>query len=234
MPGGYRDRHGRSGHDRHRDRADDRGYGDVERARDEVRSWSGDEPAERRRDDQRRDREREWREWENVEFPSGPPPNREREWSSRDREWREYDRDDDRLRRARYQPIHATRRFDSIEDRYWSPYESGGEPLATSHAYETRRSTGPWGRGPKGYQRSDERINEDVCDRLTYSVVDASDIEVKVSDGEVTLSGTVPNRWHKRQAENLADVPGVRDVHNQLRVDAAAKAMELATSRTIP
>jgi osmotically-inducible protein OsmY len=77
------------------------------------------------------------------------------------------------------------------------------------------------GRGPKGYSRSDDRIREDVCDRLSVDDdVDASEIEVKVQGAEVTLEGSVPTRAMKHQAENLADeVLGVKDVHNKLRVD---------------
>jgi osmotically-inducible protein OsmY len=76
------------------------------------------------------------------------------------------------------------------------------------------------GRGPKGYQRADERIREDVCERLTHhSDVDASEIEIKVSNGEVTLTGSVDDRNAKRVAEEIAEqVSGVRDVHNQIRV----------------
>jgi osmotically-inducible protein OsmY len=78
------------------------------------------------------------------------------------------------------------------------------------------------GMGPKGYKRSDERISEDVSDRLMeHPDLDASDIEVKVSKGEVTLSGTVESRWAKRLAEDLAESSsGVREVMNQLRVGA--------------
>lgn len=76
------------------------------------------------------------------------------------------------------------------------------------------------GRGPKGYTRSDERIREDVSDRLSADDdVDASEIEVRVQGGEVTLSGSVQTRSMKHHAENLADdVLGVKDVHNNLRV----------------
>lgn len=76
------------------------------------------------------------------------------------------------------------------------------------------------GRGPKNYRRSDEAIREDVCERLTMDHdVDASDIEVQVSDGVVTLEGTVARRHEKRLAEDVADlVRGVRDVENRLRV----------------
>jgi osmotically-inducible protein OsmY len=76
------------------------------------------------------------------------------------------------------------------------------------------------GRGPKGYTRSDERIREDVCDRLTDDpLIDASEVEVSVSNCEVTLSGMVNRRDDKRRAEDLAEsVSGVRHVQNNLRV----------------
>jgi hypothetical protein len=76
------------------------------------------------------------------------------------------------------------------------------------------------GRGPKGYQRSDQRIREDVCDRLTDDAhIDASDIEVTVADGEVTLSGTLRSRNAKRRSAYIAEqVRGVKDVHNLIRV----------------
>jgi osmotically-inducible protein OsmY len=79
---------------------------------------------------------------------------------------------------------------------------------------------GHYGRGPKGYTRSDDRIREDVSDRLTDDWrVDASNVEVSVSNGEVTLAGTVDSREQKRRAEDCAEnVSGVRNVQNNLRV----------------
>lgn len=76
------------------------------------------------------------------------------------------------------------------------------------------------GRGPKNYQRSDERIMEEVCERLTDADdVDASNIEVSVSGGTVMLSGAVNDRFAKRRAEDIAEmVPGVKDVQNTIRV----------------
>lgn len=73
---------------------------------------------------------------------------------------------------------------------------------------------------PKGYQRSDERIREDLCERLTYSGrLDVHDVEVSVSNCVVTLSGTVPDRQQKYRIEDMAeDIFGVKDVQNQLRV----------------
>jgi len=76
------------------------------------------------------------------------------------------------------------------------------------------------GRGPRNYTRSDDRIRDDVNDRLTDDPhIDASDIEVSVSNREVTLSGHVNNRFEKRHAEDLAEsVSGVTHVQNNLRV----------------
>jgi len=77
-----------------------------------------------------------------------------------------------------------------------------------------------FGRGPKGYRRSSERIREEVSDRLmTHPDIDASDIEVRVENGIVTLMGTVEDRHEKRLAEYIAeDAIGVDDVDNQLKV----------------
>jgi hypothetical protein len=78
----------------------------------------------------------------------------------------------------------------------------------------------PMGRGPKGYQRSDDRIREDICERLMASPYDASDVEITVSQGEVTLVGTVHSRADKWGIEDVADsVLGVQDVHNQIRLN---------------
>lgn len=76
------------------------------------------------------------------------------------------------------------------------------------------------GRGPRNYRRSDERVREDVNERLTADPrVDAWDIDVRVQNGEVTLSGIVADRHTRRLAEEIVeDLPGVRDVKNDLRV----------------
>lgn len=77
------------------------------------------------------------------------------------------------------------------------------------------------GKGPKGYTRSDDRIREDVHDRLSDDpYVDASDIEVKVENCEVVLTGNVSDRDQKRRAEDVVEsVSGVRHVENRLRVN---------------
>jgi hypothetical protein len=76
------------------------------------------------------------------------------------------------------------------------------------------------GRGPRNYVRSDDRIRDDINERLTQDrFVDASDIDVVVKRGEVTLTGAVDSRLARRRAEDIADaVLGVTHVQNNLRV----------------
>jgi osmotically-inducible protein OsmY len=94
------------------------------------------------------------------------------------------------------------------------------------------------GQGPRGYQRSDDRIREDVCDRLTDDPwVDASEVEVTVRGGEVTLSGSVRDRNDKRRTEDMIEgISGVREVHNNLRVTSGVDTgtRPQATTGTTP
>lgn len=116
-------------------------------------------------------------------------------------------------------------------DRYYEPRSGWGDPSAwgSERTPETVDRSGPHaGRGPRGYQRSDERIREDVCDRLCeHGYVDASQIDVSVQNGEVTLTGVVSERQEKRMAEDAVErVTGVREVHNQLRVTPGGSGQE--------
>lgn len=106
-------------------------------------------------------------------------------------------------------------------------FERAGDEVASWFGDEDaarRRQMDHRGRGPSDYTRSDERIREDVNDCLTHDWrIDASDIKVSVSQGEVTLDGHVVNREAKRRAEDVADdVSGVRHVQNNLRVEPTA------------
>lgn len=116
----------------------------------------------------------------------------------------------------RYLPYSPYRRNDYDRDYYDRDYY--GYPRANPYSTSTYgRYTGV---GPRGYQRSDERIAEDVNDRLTWhGDIDATNIQVKAEEGVVTLTGEVNSRREKRMAEDTAEsVPGVWDVDNQLRV----------------
>ncbi|WP_413291528.1 BON domain-containing protein [Bdellovibrio sp. HCB337] len=88
-----------------------------------------------------------------------------------------------------------------------------------------------FGRGPKGFKRSDDRIKEEISELLTrHPEVDASEVEIEVKDGEVTLTGTVIERRMKHLAEDAVErAMGVRDIINNLRVrreEARAESRE--------
>lgn len=109
-------------------------------------------------------------------------------------------------------PVGRERRRMSWRAEGAQDYPGGNleEQLAASHR----------GKGPKGYRPTDERLRERVCERLTDDpFVDATDIEVSVANGEVTLSGSVETRHMRFAVEDLiADTPGVSAVHNSIQV----------------
>lgn len=128
------------------------------------------------------------------------------------RDENEYDYDRDRYGTGR-------------EDRGWWDRASDevaswfGDEDATRRRRMDQQREEYRGRGPKNYRRSDERIKEDINDRLSEGYLDASDIEVTVASTEVTLTGTVNSRADKRRAEAVAEsVTGVTNVENRLRV----------------
>lgn len=67
---------------------------------------------------------------------------------------------------------------------------------------------------------SDQMIFEAVCDSLTDNpFVDATGIEVAVSQGVVYLRGYIANRNQKREAQEAIEfLEGVRDVMNELKI----------------
>lgn len=102
-----------------------------------------------------------------------------------------------------------------------SGHGSGGDSMDVQQGRQSHR-----GKGPRNYSRSDERITEDINERLMLDDdVDATHINVSVSNGEVTLEGTVEQRWMKHRIEDLAErCPGVKDVENRIRVKRANEA----------
>jgi osmotically-inducible protein OsmY len=120
-----------------------------------------------------------------------------------------------------YDLDHTGRRRFSNDDRDF--FDKAADEVQSwfgDEAAHQRRELDHRGKGPRGYQRSDERIADDVHQRLFDDhLLDASDIEVTVSAREITLNGTVDSREAKRHAENCADaVSGVEHVQNNLRV----------------
>ncbi|MBL0938119.1 MAG: BON domain-containing protein [Gemmatimonadaceae bacterium] len=106
--------------------------------------------------------------------------------------------------------------------------EGNGYSNGYSSGSSSSESQNYSGRGPKGWKRSDERIQEELSEQLErHWSLDASEIEVKVKDGEVTLTGTTSDRQMKRLAEDIADeISGVREVQNQIRVQRADGARD--------
>jgi osmotically-inducible protein OsmY len=108
----------------------------------------------------------------------------------------------------------------------------GGGSLTKFGVYSSDDTAPPkqlahFGKGPKGYQRTDTRIEEEVCERLTRDPhVDASEIEISVRDGEVTLSGSVSDRQQKYRAEDIVEhVLGVKETHSRIRVQRSGRSI---------
>ncbi|MBX5459883.1 MAG: BON domain-containing protein [Steroidobacteraceae bacterium] len=126
------------------------------------------------------------------------------------------------------------------EPRGWAEPRGGwGESGGWSEPRESHGEERPgffrrlFNRGPKGYQRSDERIREDISEQLMLtSDVDSSDVSVTVVSGKVTLEGTVPSRYMKHRIEDIADAcPGVQDIDNRIRVATGGTLAQAAASQ---
>jgi osmotically-inducible protein OsmY len=179
------------------------------------------------------------------------------EWRDNDRPW-DRPRDDrygSDASRA-YPTGYAAPDYEGLDPRRGLPERLGGVPYrqrgfgdTSRYANADRSSTTSWnspshgighdalrpnytGRGPRGYQRTDDRIREDVCDWLTDDPrIDASDVEVQVMRGEVTLAGSVRSRDEKRFAEDVVErITGVREVNNGLKVRPADDVIGTARS----
>ncbi|TCJ14448.1 BON domain-containing protein [Flaviaesturariibacter flavus] len=105
--------------------------------------------------------------------------------------------------------------FHPDEGQHRNPYFGVQQPAFAHHPGGFR------GRGPRDYHRSEERIREDVCDRLTDDDwLDASHVQVQVQGNEVILSGEVNSREEKRRAEDVVEsISGVQHVENRIRVN---------------
>ncbi|MCI0605492.1 BON domain-containing protein [bacterium] len=98
---------------------------------------------------------------------------------------------------------------------YWGqPYEG-----VAQQSQPVRFASRAFGRPPRNYKRSDELIRDEICKRLAMTPdLDATDLEVVVRDGEVTLRGTVDDRFAKRLVEDITECTfGVRDLLNEIR-----------------
>lgn len=121
-----------------------------------------------------------------------------------------------------YGTTRAPEPFDrsSYRDEYGRYGERYGEERSRFPGGAHALARGYRGRGPRNYVRSDERIAEDLNERLwDADDVDASDVSVEVKDGVVTLRGNVEQRRIKHRIEDMADAcAGVKDIRNEIRV----------------
>ncbi len=233
-------------------------FGDDEAARRRRMDEARDERPDR--DWSERPRSSAERGWERTRDSVRDMTDRDRDGRRGFAEWSDSDRGWDRTRDQRPTYGEGTGWVNSgnsmARDRsdYWSRERSFGDTsrYATSDPYASgsasnintgwssppHGSSREWqgtsyaGRGPRGYQRGDDRIREDVCDRLTDDPrIDASDMDIQVKGGEVTLAGSVRTRDEKRYTEDLVErITGVREVNNNLKVRPADEVLGTARS----
>jgi len=163
---------------------------------------------------------------------SGYDPQRwgERErWADRDR-WSDRDRFDE--------PRSGYGRWREPQRDYYGQVQRGGSFFGDNRDERPGERGGLlrriFKRGPKGYQRTDERLREDISERLMYaSYIDSSEVTVAVAGGKVTLEGTVPDRYMKHAIEDLVDeCPGIQDIDNRVRVQSQREDLSQDVSTT--
>lgn len=230
--------HQNYGPERNRDDRD-RGYADDERRGSEGGRWREERYGRGRDEDiaPGRDRDR-------GDYGREDRGEDRGQWSSR------RDRDDDLGRGGRYGDYGGYRadfggqrgwQSGSRHDEWEDSRSRQGPGYGQDQSYGRGRGYGGMqgsgerghrGKGPKNYTRSDDRITEDINENLTHDGdLDASEIDVKVSKGEATLSGTVESRDAKRRAEDCADsVSGIKHVQNNLRVKQSGSSGSDASS----
>ncbi len=116
-----------------------------------------------------------------------------------------------------YYSRHSGQKYRESDSKDWGMSDKKFDQMEA----ETKR----YGKAPKGYVRSDEKIKENVCEVLwQHPEVDASDVEVSVEKGCVVLKGTAMSRFEKKMMESLIEqVLGVEDVVNLLTLATPMK-----------
>lgn len=126
--------------------------------------------------------------------------------------------------RSGYRTYEDGRRSAGAERPYFSDRpQYGGGPFAYVRRMEDEE------REPRRRDPRDHRDRRDgPSDRVLWAVImerledqrglDLRDVRVDVYGGEVTLDGTVKHKADKRRIEDVADIEGVRNVQNNLRV----------------
>lgn len=118
----------------------------------------------------------------------------------------------------------------------WGGTRYGAESEGARQAayfMEDPRQVRARGRMPRNYRRSDERVREDICERLAADArIDATEVTVEVRGGRVMLEGTVPERRMKYLIEDTAAAClGANDVENRIAVARREQSPEIADAR---
>ncbi|MGE5086553.1 MAG: BON domain-containing protein [Bacillota bacterium] len=181
---------------------------------------------------------------------SGPHIDERRDWYERDMMdersgYRSEPPSEERRLRDRDTNADQSLRGNTYESERWGighTSRNSSRDYSTSYSRDYNRSTPTdyvtasrqsyMGQGPKNYKRPDERIKDDICEMLTrHFDIDAQDIEVDVKDGDVTLSGTVPERRMKYLSEDVTErCFGVKDITNNIRIKKDIPASDSTTA----
>lgn len=116
---------------------------------------------------------------------------------------------------------------------FWGEYPERRWDMLSQRA-QGRIPSRAFQRPPRNYKRSDELIRDEICKRLALTPeIDATDVEVIVRDGEVTLRGNVDDRFEKRLVEDIIECTfGVRDLLNEIRVGIHEQELTGAHSKS--
>lgn len=122
----------------------------------------------------------------------------------------------------RNQARHEIRELRTPQTRMsFLPREQYGDHPELSPQNSVSLPAGPHaGKGSRSYRRLDDSIQDEVCRKITDDpAIDASDVEVFVSEAEVILQGVVQSRLAKRRLDDIVNsVRGIRHVENRVRI----------------
>jgi osmotically-inducible protein OsmY len=85
---------------------------------------------------------------------------------------------------------------------------------------------------PQATMSADHNLDERIEKRINTSSLKKYDIKVSVTNGVAMLTGTVATEADRRKATQLATLPGVARVDNQLIVDLAAPTGTAGTMKS--
>jgi len=135
------------------------------------------------------------------------------------------DRDRDDFGQADYSNLYG---YDPRTRTGYRAYDDG-RPHDGGRDYDDRRREDLRRDDRWDYEHDRRRARRDgPSDRVLWAVImerldqerrlDLRNVEVEVNDCEVTLNGEVRHKADKRRIEDVADIEGVRNVQNNLRV----------------